>query len=474
MGGRREVVHRAVGHVAVAGLVLAAGALVACTPAPQDAPASTEEPSPPGEDSSPQPVDMPGHAAGRQAAWVIEQLEADSGSPVPEAAERFADLFLEEIPADQLPAVLDQVRALGPWVPTAVTGDASSLEVLLEGPASSLLMQLAVDEDERIIGLFFGEPPPPRDPATSWEGLLDEVDDLPGETSLLVATVAHDGTCVALDGLPAGSAAGEQLPVGSIIKLYVLGAVVDAVGRGDLAWDERLTLTDDLRSLPSGELQDAPTGTTVTVEEAARAMIAISDNTATDLLVDAVGREQVEQALTDLGHADPGANIPLATTRELFQLGWGGGAALREEWRDAGTDARRALLDGLPGGEIDIDLAEIGQVAAWTHDVDWFATADDLCAAHVGLAERAETSHGAVLREILAANPGLGEEAQEWAYVAFKGGSSVGTMAGAWYAEPDGGAATVVVLQTAAVDPRQALPGVTMVGIAEDALRLSR
>ncbi|WNB85114.1 serine hydrolase [Cellulomonas sp. ATA003] len=257
-----------------------------------------------------------------------------------------------------------------------------------------------------------------------------------------------------------------------MVKLYVLGAVVDAVGRGDLTWDTELTVTHEVRSLPSGELQDAPTGTVVTVREAAQGMIAISDNTATDLLVAAVGRDRVEAAVADMGHSDPSALQPLATTRELFWLGWGGGAELRERWRDAGTAERRAILEEMPEGPLRVDTAALPSTVVWTDGVDWTATATDLCAAHVALAERAGTPHGEPVTDILTTNPGLEVDRARWESVAFKGGSSTGTMGGSWAARGADGELTVVVLQTAAEEVQDVVAAATMVGIAGDALRL--
>ena len=337
-------------------------------------------------------------------------------------------------------------------------------------------------------GLFFAPTPPPREPAASWEELGEEVEGWDVRSGLLVARVDADGTCTPVGGAPAGTAPGEPLPMGSVAKLYVLGAVVDAVAAGELAWEDALTVTDDVRSLPSGRLQDAPDGTTVTVLEAARDMIAISDNTATDLLVAAVGRNRVEAAVADMGHADPGSLAPFPTTRDLFRLGWGGGPELRSAWRDGDEAERRTLLEDLPPGPLQIDGAALAATVAWPDGVDWFGTPLDLCAAHVALAERGATPAGEPVREILAANPGVARADGEagavpeatWPFLAFKGGSAPGTMAGAWYAEGpagtgDGGAPerVVVVLQTAASTVEGALPAATMVGVAATALRLA-
>lgn len=417
-------------------------------------------------------VALPDHDAGRAAAWVLELVAPDhDGRLTDDDVDRFTTTFLEAIPLAELEVVLAQVRAAGPWTPTAVEGGEVELVVRITAAETELQMVVTVDDDGRIAGLWFGEPPAERAGATSWDGLLDEVNGLAGQVSLFVARV-DDGACTPVDGLPNGSAAGEPLPIGSMVKLYVLAAVVSAIADGELAWTDEVTVTDAMRSLPSGRLQDEPDGTTVSVREAAELMISISDNTATDLLIAEVGRDRVEQAFTELGMADPGPNVPLMTTRELFHLGWGGGPELREEWARADEEQRRALLAAVPDGPPTVDVRALLADPVWEHGLDWFATGADLCAAHVGLQQLARTSAGGPVPEILALNPGVRVDEERWSSVAFKGGSAPGTMGGAWYAVDTDGAATVVVLQAAAPDAAGVVDGVTMVGIVQDVFRL--
>lgn len=448
-----------------AAVTVAVLGLVGCSGAGQDAPSPSPSPSP----SSTAAVELPDDVVGQQAAWVLEQLAAPVGSGLPEVEERFSVELLAQVPADQLTAVFEQLRPFAPWTVTGVESGPATLVAQISGTGQELEMQLAVDEAGLVQGIFFGEAAPSREPAQDPAALLDEVEQLPG-SSLLVARV-RGGECVPVDGLTGGSSAGEQLPVGSIVKLWVLGAVVDAVEAGTLAWTDEVTVTDALRSLPSGELQDADAGTTLSVRDAAQKMIEISDNTATDLLMDAVGRDAVEAAMASMGHADPAVNTPVASTRELFHVGWGD-PALRERWSAADEAGRRAILAELPAGPPEIDPSAMSLVAAWPDGVDWFATGADVCAAHVALAERAETQAGEPVNQILTTNPGM-EPDERWESLAYKGGSSVGTMAGSWYAVPaDGGDPVVVVLQTAARSAEQAVPARTMVSLADDALRL--
>lgn len=60
----------------------------------------------------------------------------------------------------------------------------------------------------------------------------------------------------------------------------MLDALAEAIASRRVAWDEKLTITDQVKSLPSGVLQNKPEGTRVSVRDVADALISISDNTA--------------------------------------------------------------------------------------------------------------------------------------------------------------------------------------------------
>jgi beta-lactamase class A len=119
------------------------------------------------------------------------------------------------------------------------------------------------------------------------------------------------GGCQAVHAVDATTPA----PLGSAFKLYVLDALARAITAGTVSWDQRLTLTSQLTSLPSGELSTEPAGTQVTVLQAAEDMISSSDNTAADLLLTLVGRTAVESAAVASGMADPALDTPFLTTR---------------------------------------------------------------------------------------------------------------------------------------------------------------
>lgn len=235
-------------------------------------------------------------------------------------------------------------------------------------------------------------------------------------------------------------------PIASVFKLYVLYGLAEAVARGETSWDETLTVTDRARSLPSGELQDAPTGTEVTVAEAAEKMIAISDNTATDILIEHLGRAQIERAVAETGHHDPAALTPFLTTGEMFRLGWGDPGRLAR-WRDVDTAERRAILAEMAGDDTGLDELIVGGDPQWPSGADWFASARDIARVLAALDAHPDPQ----VWSILSANPAVA--APGGAQLGFKGGSSLGVLTGAWTVRSDDRQDAYVVLLQSTDDP---------------------
>lgn len=75
----------------------------------------------------------------------------------------------------------------------------------------------------------------------------------------------------------------------STIKIPVLVAFFQALDRGEITLDEPLTMRPDLIVGEAGTMQFQPPGTKFTALETAELMISISDNTATNMLIDRLG-----------------------------------------------------------------------------------------------------------------------------------------------------------------------------------------
>lgn len=405
--------------------------LTACAPA-------TEAPPAPAPTES---VEIPQTPAGDATRWVLAEMNADADTTADAWAAKLTADFQAEVGADEVAALINrQIRPARPLVATAYRGtDTEAVTTVAGARGEPFDLSVAVDADNRISGLFLGPVTAERTPAASTDEVGERLAQLPADVRVFVE----------IDGeMLLETDADALAPLGSIFKLYVLGAVADAVAAGTIGWDDTVTVTDALRSLPSGELQDAPAGTVISVREAAQKMIAISDNTATDMLIDLVGRDAVEAAVADMGRHAPESLRPFLTTREMFALMWGGHDDLRAQWASGGEEDRRAVLDALAEREFTITVDDVDQRVSWTDGMEWFASARDIAAAHAALFERGEDD-GEVLAAVTQ-NSGIVVDAAAWPKVAFKGGGNVGVLTGSWRAErADGSVMTVVVLGSA-------------------------
>ncbi len=93
----------------------------------------------------------------------------------------------------------------------------------------------------------------------------------------------------------------EKFPSASLIKVSVLVALLDEVRRGTIRLDDPIAMIARDRVGGSGVLQHLHSGLGLTVEDAARLMIIISDNTATNLLLDKVPMRMVWAKMDSLG-----------------------------------------------------------------------------------------------------------------------------------------------------------------------------
>lgn len=431
----------------VAGVLIALLALVGCAPTAPKAAATA--------------VPIPDTPVGETVTWVLEQFNGERDTSPASWEPRLNEAAVADGGADQIADIVNQqIRPAKPIIPTAYEGSERDAVVTFAGTVGEPFnVTVGLDDAGLMETFWIGPATEARDAATSMDEVRERFEKLPGDVRVLVRTGEGDDL-ISIDPE-------EPAPLGSIFKLYVLGAVATAIERGELSWDDTVTVTDDVRSLPSGELQDAPAGTEVTVLEAAQKMIAISDNTATDLLIHAVGRDAVEQAVIDMSHHDPSALRPFLTTRELFALRWGGHDDLADRWRNGGEDERRAVLAELDGLPFDVEVGDLSAVPDW-HDMEWFASAVDVAAAQASLHDDGSTE----VHEILTASPGL-EVPEGWSSVAFKGGSEPGVMAGSWLAErPDGTTLTIVALSSSDKENEVETNAGELFGLVHDVLVL--
>jgi beta-lactamase class A len=102
--------------------------------------------------------------------------------------------------------------------------------------------------------------------------------------------VPHASWSVRLDGeLLSAHEPDRRFVSASMIKTFVLAVALDAVERGELDLEAASTVAAERRAYGDGLLRHAPLPLDLPLRELLRLMIAISDNTATNAVLDAVG-----------------------------------------------------------------------------------------------------------------------------------------------------------------------------------------
>ncbi|WP_168797936.1 serine hydrolase [Pacificoceanicola onchidii] len=299
-------------------------------------------------------------------------------------ADDFAPAFLTSVSIEQVQSVIGQVRDLiGEPLVVDVQDGSFYIETLTHRASGTIKL----DDQDRVISLWFAAPEPiPQDMDTA----LGQLAGLSDQVSWLVM---RDGQVLQEHN------ADMPMAVASAFKIGVMSVLMQDIKAGERDWDDVITLEARHKSLPTGQLQTLPDGAPVTLHTAAALMISISDNTATDLLMDLVGRDRVSAAL--------GIDNAL-TTREFFALKLNEEA--QAEWLLAAPEDRPALAASAAQ-----TLPQVGTVPPYVPGLEWDIPLSRLCALMTPLADL----------PVMQINPGIADPAN-WARVAYKGGSEPG------------------------------------------------
>jgi hypothetical protein len=407
---------------------------------PISAPAVAE----PARTPLPPTAEAPQTAAGRQLEWVVGLLSGQQERDRAVAG-HFAPDFLQRVPVAALRRTVQQWRRDELGSGPAELADVSEAEggvltALVRGKATDRFTQvrLGVDEQGRISTLWLAPVIGAKlGTVANWGAIDDTLASLPGSVSL----AAYE--------LPGGSSdpkaarelhtfgADKRLAIGSTSKLYIAGAVAEAVLEGRLKWDDIITIQDNLKSLPTGRMQLLAEGTEVRVADALDAMLSLSDNTAADHLMFRVGRERVEDFMRRHNGA-PERNLPMLSTMELFKLKLTADRELVKRYLAADEPGRRAML--APGGPVEQATISPTALLLWKipfliNELEWFATAPECCEAITAL-HALEVKPGLEpLGRSLRVNPGIPFDARTWKSVAYKGGSEPGVLNMTWLLE---------------------------------------
>ena len=429
---------------------LAAVALLAAACTGSQKPASVAETAAAPAASPAKTVAPPATPAGAQLRWLTAEL---ARLPMSDAQVRahFDAAFLAQVSPAALNQSLEAVIRID-LLSIQVSQPTTVVANVLAGVGERAQVWLDVDSHGLISWLRVSPASTGPVPAT-WAGVDRALRAVAPRVRLLVAKVGN-GSCQPVHSIDPGTAA----PLGSAFKLYVLDALGEAVAAGKVRWDQPLTVTEQVKGLPPGELQTEPAGTQVPVLDAAGKMISLSDNTAADMLISLLGRSSVEASLTTAGMASPAMNLPFLTTREIYVLKLHQWPALAKRFIAADESGRRQLLTSVVDRAPLPTLAEAG---AWTmpRDIDsleYFGSASDLCRAYASLAALDRRPGLSPIGQVLSVNDdGLQLDPAQWKTTWFKGGSEPGALSLAYLATTRAGPSYAVTVL--AEDPSQPL-----------------
>ena len=455
---------RAAATTAVALVAACAMAAAGCeSSAPKPAPRA----APPASTAS-----FPDTSVGRQAHWLLGVV-AHPPVPVPAIKAHFDSTFLAQVPASRLNSTFAVVRGLRLDSITKSTPGTLAF-VVTANHGLRLAVTMVIDTHGLISGLLLrpaGAPAAPAVPAT-WSGVDGMIHSVAPQVHFLVAAV-NGSACRPVHAVGATT----QAPLGSAFKLYVLDALARAVAAGKVTWNQPLTVTSQVKSLPSGVLQNDRDGTRVSVQQVAAGMISISDNTAANMLIALLGRHTVEAAARASGMADPAPDVPFLTTRELFVLKLHDWPKLAQRYLAHDTAGRQAMLSST------VDRVPLSALSAtgWTEprdigSVEWFASPTDICHVFASLAALARQPKLAPLAGILERNDGgMNLDPSRWRPVWFKGGSEPGVLTLSYLATTRTGQAYVASVMAAnpAAPLAQDSAVLTLISAVKGALQLA-
>lgn len=372
--------------------------------------------------AAPPPLAAPAKTQSPLAARTDQLVDLLKGNIKPE--DYFDDSFLAAVPPAQLDTITKAMIAQYGQPVRVVSSSPGpsgfSATVIVEFEKADATVEINVSSAApyKVNGLLASKFAARND---SFEKIDADFAALPGSAGYLVEKLNDAGS----NELVAGRNIGRQYAIGSTFKLYILAELAAQVGAGKRQWADVVPLAH--RSFSSAATARWPENSPVTLETLALQMIAVSDNSATDTLLQMLGRDNVERKLAQIGHSDPDKTLPFLSTVEAFALKAPANAALYRAYVSATEAQQRAIIASeqskLGLAQVDNTTFDNGPVHIDT--IEWFASPADLA----GLLNHIRRSDNKRMLQIIAVNSGIGPaDAAKWKYLGYKGGSEAGVI----------------------------------------------
>lgn len=241
-----------------------------------------------------------------------------------------------------------------------------------------------------------------------------------GSYSFLLKNITDDEVLYSYEHL-------KKRSLGSVFKLYILGTLKEKMGEENL-WQKNLSIKESLKSLPGGVMQNYENGSLYSTKEFATKMISISDNTATDHLLNFVGPKNVYSFLSSENlNSFSSLNHPFLSSLDFFKARAFFTKKMATEYANSSFDKRLKMLKGLKISRVDL----MKKLNGWKKprsidEVQWFASANDICA----LYKKLDSYHDKDLYDVLSVNTPFVDlsKSKKWNYAGYKGGSEPGVL----------------------------------------------
>ncbi|MEM6935412.1 MAG: serine hydrolase [Pseudomonadota bacterium] len=401
---------------------------------------------------------LPDNDATDRTNWLLGEVTAGGNTSDAALRDNFAPVWFASFSEEQTREFFADIASLAPQPRLTDVSSATPLTVsgLVTGTnGREVALNLSIDVNSRLINSFsyqnfgFGAGTIvfADDQNLSIEQAADEYASLSASPGLLVARIQNN-QCVTV----VGRNEDEPRATASIFKIWILAGVAEALNDGSLTRQQLLPVTANDRA-PGGPLLDLPIGSAVTLDELSLLMMGISDNTATDILHEAVGRGRLNEIHAEYGHSRPELMAPQLNISEQFHLLFSVSSADAASYVN-GTEnfQRQFLLDRLvPLGSIATNGGGFFNEPEFVTGT-WQASPLDVCGAFARHRQHDPGSDAAlVVERALGATPGFPNLYERWDRIWFKGGNLESGASGqmvytyAWMLERNGEDPYVVV-----------------------------
>ena len=399
---------------------------------------------------------LPDEPAANQLEWVVQQL-SESSISIADINAHFSSAFnattiqnfFNDLRSDYPDGKIIDVVGMTP-MSTAVVVQGQDAQAKM----GYFLVDSRYTGNEEIIYFYvspyYGSVQYPVDQNLTMQQAINKFDTLAADVGLLVAYVDRNNQCQAIYQ----SNANTLKATGSIFKTWVLGGLADEVDNLNITPAQNVVYDASQWVNGGSVVNNEPAGTVFSAQDLAVMMLGVSDNTATEILHDWVGRSTIDAYIDTSGVLDATVLKPILSINEQFNLFFSIDPTSATDFiNDSESNQLNFVIT---------QLEPLGTVTSYPYQNDflmtsgsWRASAMDVCQNFAHLRTYPKGSDAlALVDRAMGAQTAQPEIRNNWDRVWYKGGSLVSGVDGyhvlthAWLLEDNGHAPYVVVGMT--------------------------